>query len=290
MIEIGYGRKNAKTDSNIVKLRISSRYEIKMANPPPAPQPGQSSQQNIAAVAIKLPEFWKNDRHMWFAQAEAQFNLAQVTRDETKFWHIIAKVDQSVICHVSDLVSNPPAENKYGAVKERLIARFALSAQARLEQLLGSYDLGDLRSTHLLAKMQESSTGLNVDDALMKMLFLQRMPQNVRAVLSISDETTQKLAEMADKMIDSSPATNAAVHVPAPVPSTGENADYASLKEEIEVLTAEIRRLKTNPSRSRSRSSSKPRSRVDEVCWYHRKYGSRADRCREPCAFGRQKN
>ncbi|XP_065087143.1 uncharacterized protein LOC135708889 [Ochlerotatus camptorhynchus] len=252
-----------------------------MANPAPA-------QQNIAAVAVKLPEFWKNDPHMWFAQAEAQFCLAQVTRDETKFWHIVAKIDQSVICHVSDLVSNPPAENKYGAVKERLIARFALSPQARLEQLLGSCDLGDLRPTHLLAKMQESSTGLNVDDALMKMLFLQRLPPSVRAVLSISDGSLQKLAEMADKMIDSSPATAAAVHVPAS--STGQNADYASLKEEIEVLTAEIRRLKTEPTRNRSRSSSKPRSRGDDICWYHRKYGNRADRCREPCAFGQQKN
>lgn len=247
------------------------------------------AQQNIAAVAVKLPDFWKNDPHMWFAQAEAQFNLAQVTRDETKFWHIIAKIDQSVICHVSDLVSNPPAENKYGAVKERLIARFALSPQARLEQLLGSFDLGDLRPTHLLAKMQESSTGLNVDDALMKMLFLQRMPQNVRAVLSISDGSLQKLAEMADKMIDSSTATSAAaVYVPAQ--PTGQHADYASLKEEIEVLTAEIRRLKTGPTRSRSRSSSRPRSRGEDVCWYHRKYGSRADRCREPCAFAQQKN
>ncbi|XP_055619163.1 uncharacterized protein LOC129764267 [Toxorhynchites rutilus septentrionalis] len=231
------------------------------------------AQQNIAAVAIKLPVFWKNDPHMWFAQAEAQFHLAQVTKDETKFWHIIAKIDQSVICHVSDLVSNPPLENKYDAVKDRLIARFALSPQARLEQLLGSCDLGDLRPTHLLAKMQESSTGLNVDDALMKMLFLQRMPQNVRVVLSISDGSLQKLAEMADKMIDSSTVTTAAVQIPAQ--PTGQNADYTNLKEEIEVLTAEIRRLKTTPVRNRSRSSSNSGPRGEDVYWYHLREQSR---------------
>lgn len=242
----------------------------------------------VASVAIKLPEFWKNDPHMWFAQAEAQFHLAQVTKDDTKFWHIIAKIDQTVICHVSDLVSNPPAQNKYGSVKDRLIARFALSPQARLEQLLGSCDLGDLRPTHLLAKMQESATGLNVDDSLMKMLFLQRMPSNVRAVLSISDGSLQKLAEMADKMVDSSSVAVAAVNVPAP--AVGHNPDYASLKEEIEVLTAEIRRLKADPTRNRSRSSSRPRSRNDDICWYHRKYGGRAERCREPCTYNRQKN
>ncbi|XP_055522973.1 uncharacterized protein LOC129717155 [Wyeomyia smithii] len=129
--------------------------------------------QAAAAVAVKLPEFLKSDPHMWFAQAEAQFYLAQITKDETKFWHIIAKIDQSVICHVSDLVANPPARDKYNAIKERLIARFALSSQARLEQLLGSCDLGDLRPTHLLARMQEIAVGLNVDEKLMKIFFFE---------------------------------------------------------------------------------------------------------------------
>lgn len=237
---------------------------------------------------------------MWFAQAEAQFYLGHVTKDETKFWHIIAKIDQSVICHVSDLVSNPPAENKYGALKERLISRFALSPQARLEQLLGSCDLGDFRPTHLLARMNEIAAGLNVDDNLMKMLFLQRMPANIRAVLAISDERIAKLAEMADKMIDSSSGNVAAVSAPVLNPtasnipsSSNAVADIAYLKEEIEVLTAEIRRLKSDQPRNRSRSSSRPASRRptnDSICWYHRKYGTRAEHCREPCEFNRSKN
>lgn len=254
-----------------------------------------------ATVIVKLPDFWKNDPHMWFAQAEAQFNLAQITKDDTKFWHIIAKIDQSIICHVSDLVSNPPAADKYKAIKERLIARFALSPQARLEQLLSSCDLGDFRPTHLLARMNEVATGLNVDDNLMKMLFLQRMPANVRAVLAISDGSLPKLAEMADKMIDSSNSNIAAVTVSSkdqatvnstcttPTTST-QSAELASLKEEIEVLTAEIRRLKSGPNRSRSRSFSRSRSSNDSICWYHRKYGGKAERCREPCSYRHAKN
>ncbi|XP_062541014.1 uncharacterized protein LOC134209047 [Armigeres subalbatus] len=156
-----------------------------------------------ATVAVKLPDFWKNDPDMWFAQAEAQFALANVTKDETRFYHIIAKVDQTVICHIADLVAHPPSANKYKAVKERLIARFSLSPQAKLERLLGSHDLGDLRPTHLLAKTQELSAGLAVDVSLPKMFFLQRLPPHIRGILSISDGTVTKLAEMADKMVDS---------------------------------------------------------------------------------------
>ena len=129
--------------------------------------------QLATAVSVKLPEFWKNDPNMWLAQEEAQFHLARITQDETKFWHIVARIDQSVICHISDLVNTPPVINKYRAVKDRLISRFALSLQARIEQLLGSSDLGDLRPSHLLARMQEIATGLNVDESIMKTLFLQ---------------------------------------------------------------------------------------------------------------------
>lgn len=238
-----------------------------------------------AAVAVKLPDFWKSDPSMWFAQAEAQFVLAGVVQDETKFYHIIAKLDQTVICHVADLVKAPPATDKYDAVKQRLISRFEMSAQSKLERLLGSYDLGDLRPTHLLAKMQELSSGLNVDESLLKMLFLQRLPAYIRPVLSINDGSLSKLAEMGDKMMDLVPQA-AAVKVPV------SDNSQENLADQIAALTAEIQRLKARPERNRSRSASRNRrnDNNDTICWYHRKYGSRADRCRSPCQFYKSKN
>lgn len=247
-----------------------------------------TSQENVAAcVAVKLPEFWKNDPTMWFAQAEAQFALANVVRDHTKFYHIIAKVDQSVICHVADLVTTPPAENKYDAVKERLISRFQVSAQGRLELLLSACDLGDMRPTHLLAKMTELAAGLNVTEDLLKMLFLQRMPPNVKSILAISDGTIGKLAEMADKMMDSS------THQVSATANDASSGDTSDLRDQIAALTAVIRNLKTGSGATRSRSAS--RSSVKdmsghEICWFHRKYGGRALKCSEPCQFGNQKN
>ncbi|XP_062539123.1 uncharacterized protein LOC134207414 [Armigeres subalbatus] len=130
-----------------------------MANPAENPTPAAA-----AAVAVKLPDFWKSDPTMWFAQAEAQFALAGVTQDVIKFHHIVAKIDQSVICHVTDLVKDPPAAGRYAVIKKRLISRFELTPQSKLEKLLGFCDLSDLRPTHLLSKMQELSSGLNVDE------------------------------------------------------------------------------------------------------------------------------
>lgn len=252
---------------------------------PPAPTENAAV---AASVAVKLPDFWKNDPVMWFAQAEAQFALANVVRDHTKFQHIVAKIDQTVICHVADLVMHPPETGKYEAVKLRLISRFQVSPQGRLERLLNACDLGDMRPTHLLAKMQELSAGLKVTDDLLKMLFLQRMPPNVKAVLAISDGTIGKLAEMADKMMDSSTH-----HVSAATSGTPVNSEEPDLRCQIAALTEEIRNLKAGRSVSRSRSASRSSSRStyeDEICWFHRKYGGRALKCREPCKFRNTKN
>lgn len=239
-----------------------------------------------ASVAVKLPDFWKSDPAMWFAQAEAQFHLAKIVNDKTKFYHIVAKVDQSVICHITDLVAAPPAENKYKAVKYRLIAHFALSAESLFEQLLGAHNLGDMRPTHLLAKMRELSTGLGVDNNLLKIIFI-RLPAMIRPILSCHDGTIKKLAEMADKITDASNSQSSTVAVvsnEATSSSTGER----KLAEQIELRTAEIKRLKvSNPERSRSFSQNRGGSRSSSrsgMCWCHRKYGNNAQQCREPCS------
>lgn len=252
----------------------------------PPEDAANTSNAVAAGVAVKLPEFWKNDPAMWFAQAEAQFALANVVRDDTIFYYIIAKVDQSVICHIADLVTAPPTNDKYLAVKQRLISRFQLSAEGRLERLLNACDLGDMRPTQLFAKMTELAPGLNVTNELLKMLFLQRMPPNVKAILTISDGTTGKLAEMADKMMEYP------THQVSATAATGRD-NISDLRNQIAALTAEIRNLKASGGSARSRSASKTRrlsSPEDEVCWFHRKYGGRALKCHEPCRFGNPKN
>jgi len=236
-----------------------------------------------AAVSVKLPEFWKNDPSLWFSQAEIQFLLAGVHKDETKFYHIVAKLEQSVLCHIADYVKQPPATGKYEAVKQRLISRFELTEQAKMDQLLGSYDFGDLRPTHLLTKMQELAAGLNVNDSLLKRLFLQKLPANIRAILSIHDGSLSKLAEMADKMIEMAPQTSV-IHASVQKETT------ENLAEEVAAMKVELRQMKARqPERGRLRSTSQNRSN-ENICWYHRKYGNRATRCRSPCQYHQSKN
>lgn len=42
-----------------------------------------------AANAVRIPPFWKENPHLWFAQVEAAFAIHRVTGDETKFRYVI---------------------------------------------------------------------------------------------------------------------------------------------------------------------------------------------------------
>lgn len=156
-----------------------------------------------------------------------------------------------------------------------------------------------MRPTHLLAEMQELAAGLNVNDDLLKMLFLQRMPQHIRPVLTMSDGTLAKVAEMADKLTEV-PSVAAVASCPSSSSSAVSNTvntvfdQMESLKDQLEVLSTEVRRLKQNPVGRRTRSTSRSRIRsssaAPELCWYHRKYVEQAEQCKPPCRFDVPKN
>jgi hypothetical protein len=47
----------------------------------------------ISRVAVRLSPFWAERPAMWFAQAEAQFSLAGVNNEKTKFYYVISQLD-----------------------------------------------------------------------------------------------------------------------------------------------------------------------------------------------------
>ena len=59
------------------------------------------------AVALKLPTFWYSQPEVWFAQAEAQFALRNITVDATKYFYIVAALDQDAATRLLDLITNP---------------------------------------------------------------------------------------------------------------------------------------------------------------------------------------
>ncbi|XP_028158714.1 uncharacterized protein LOC114351635 [Ostrinia furnacalis] len=183
------------------------------------PKSGISSEQ-VCRVSVKLPPFWTDRPAIWFAQAEAQFHLAGITADSTKFCHVIATIDQRVIGEIEDIVMNPPEENKYGKLKEELIRRLSTSEEQRVRRLLSEEELGDRKPSTFLRHLRSLAGSTLKDDNLLRQLWLRRLPNQVQAILAAqADLTLDKLADLADRITEVAPgpANLFAINSPPPL-------------------------------------------------------------------------
>ena len=71
----------------------------------------------ISAISLKLANFWPKSPAVWFAQAEGQFAIRNITVDTTKYSYVLSSLDQATAQRIQDLLVNPPAHGKYEAIK-----------------------------------------------------------------------------------------------------------------------------------------------------------------------------
>ena len=202
----------------------------------------------LHAVGLKLPTFWPEQSKVWFAQAEAQFALRNITTDDTKFNYVVAALDQSTAKRVIDLLSAPPGNAKYQALKDRLDDTYSLSEFERGVRLLHMPEQGDDKPSLLMDNMLALLDG-HAPCFIFRCLFLERLPEDIRSVLAHSKVTDcRQLAKAADTLWEARQPTAHAV---------------SSHKG-------------TTPSNKKISS---------DVCWYHRKFGDQAKNCNSPCSF-----
>ena len=59
----------------------------------------------VDAVALKLPTFWAQQPDVWFHQAH--FYIRKITKDETKYYYVVAALDQTTAGRLQDTLSKP---------------------------------------------------------------------------------------------------------------------------------------------------------------------------------------
>ncbi|XP_023217551.1 uncharacterized protein LOC111619955 [Centruroides sculpturatus] len=254
----------------------------------------------ISRVALKLPQFWDKEADLWFINIEAQFKLADISQDTTKYYAVVSALNSEVLAYVSDIVKNPPRENLYQTLKDRLIAEFSDSEQKRVKDLLSNAVLGDDKPSHLLRKMRQLASN-KVGEEFLRTLWIQRLPKETQAILSVSDGDLDKLAQMADKILELTPLQIAETNL-----AKNENNTHAAimkLQTQVAELTEQVNRLARpsdrqsrdyrhprNRSRNRRRSQTPVRFQAKDLCWYHAKFGAQANKCKAPCKFRVQGN
>ena len=199
------------------------------------------------AVAIKLPTFWAQQPEVWFLQAEAQFHIRKITDDTTKYYHVVAALDQETSGRILSTLSSPPTDNKYTDLKQRLLTTFGLSKRERASKLLHLHPLGDRKPSELMDEM----LSLLADHGfcfLAEQLFLEQLPEDIRLQLSNEDFTNPwALATKAD------------------------------------VLWIAKQQAATTINKVISQPNGKITTRHDGWCFHHKRFGDDARNCKAPC-------
>lgn len=257
-----------------------------------------------AAQVIRLPPFWKDNPVLWFAQAEAAFVIHRITSDESKFRYIILNADQSVLPFVADLITTPPERDRYQTLKDRICSTLGETSTTKIRKLLGSHELGDQKPSIFLQRLRNLAPG-QVTDEILKSIFLEQLPENVRAILAVSEvQDLTRLAAAADKVIEvTKPASTTIQAITGGQADTDNNKvlqEIAELRKQVKKLSVGDRYRRRSRSRGRPESRGRPSNRGRshhrqdsednaEYCYYHNRFGDKAFKCTQPCTFNKPK-
>jgi hypothetical protein len=131
----------------------------------------------ISRVAVQLPPFWVERPAVWFAQAEAQFTMAGISSEQTKFYYVILQLDHRYATEVEDIVISPPERVPYTKLKTELVRRLSPSKKHRIRN-----DMGDRKPSQFLRHLR--SLVPDMPGNLLRSIWSSRLPSHIRAVLA----------------------------------------------------------------------------------------------------------
>jgi len=269
---------DAAAVQQLIADAIAAERARQPANPPPAP---------VAAVGVKLPDFWTSDPVMWFAQAEAVFRRSNITTSFTKYDHVLMKLPEPVVVSVRNLVSTvrPTDTDAYEKLKARLTASYAKTRWQKAFALLRHPDLGDRRPSQLMNEMLALlPDGDNGDSTLFLGLFLLRLPVSMRDHLAAADlNTAAEMAAHADQLWDARAGESALSAVSASVDAVASRSPSRDSRR---------RSPDRRHSPDRRQGGQRPRSQTPgpgsskrSLCFYHSRFGQKALKCEAPCTW-----
>lgn len=140
----------------------------------------ENNENQVSRVAIKPPPFYRHNPAVWFRQLESQFELAQITNEQTRYHHVMATLPEDVAINLN------PTLNTYSGLKDLILQIYQKSKSELLEDALGSVSLDGQKPSLCVLRLQRKlqECGLEPDEALIKHKVLQAMPSDTRTTLA----------------------------------------------------------------------------------------------------------
>lgn len=158
-------------------------------------------------------------------------------------------------------------------------------------------EIGDRTPSQFLRRVQELA-GSKVQDELLRSIWAGRLPQQLRPIIATLDGPLEKMAETADHVYRAYGTTRVCSASTTSSLNNNDNNAIKTLTTKMDDLWREITDLKKQEldnDRSRQGSSRgrgsryRPRSRSrpcnPNYCFFHDRFGERANKCRSPCSY-----
>ena len=243
---------------------------------------------------VKLTPFWVKNPASWFAAAEGQFHLNNVTEELSKYYHVLNALPEDTVDLVADLVEGELPGDPYTQLKRRLFAAHTLTDYQKVEQLNALPPLGSQKPSELLASIMKLCPRGTESSVYLTFIFLHRLPRELRVLLSEVDHADRRaLAEKADHLWSHN--------------TQGHHAVAAVLADEDNVNA--VRRVPPRAAGARGgvpsggkggaktgknlggratvamSAADQAAMQASGLCWYHWSYAENAKSCREPCSW-----
>lgn len=247
----------------------------------------------ISRVGVRMPPFYPDKPALWFAQLESQFVLANITVDSTKYHYAMGQLDPVYASEVEDIITAPTAPDKYERLKAELIKRLSASREKKVKQLLTDEELGDRKPSQFLRHLKHLA-GPGIPDEFLKTIWTSRLPSSTQSIIASQlNATLDDVAELADRIHDVVTPSLQVAAASSTGGYCGVSGEIAELTRQVQALTSKVERMSREkgrsraPNRSRGRSTQRSHSnfRKFPTCWFHHKFGDKANKCVKPCDF-----
>lgn len=180
----------------------------------------------VQHVSIKVPQFMETSVDGWFDIIEAQFELSNISRSSTKFFHVISALPADIVCSVS---SEARASKTYEKIKEEILSLYEKSKAEMLDKLMDNSSIHG-RPSVALREMENLAKKLNINDDVVKHKFLQKMPSGISTVLAAqTDLTLSQVGKLAESLTPyMAPSSSSSINQVSSIESIEQQRSYSS--------------------------------------------------------------
>ena len=257
-----------------------------------------------SAQKIKLPEFIDDDPATWFLTCEAIFHTQKVIKDEDKYFHLVAALPSKITHMLKDVLTLQPytdengklVDPRFSTLKDRLLALFARDEYESYVQLVNfpSLGLNQKPSTLLSNMLAMVPSGIKIDDVWQfKCLFLHKLPPLVRQICKTQQfPSLMSLALFADTVLEPSGLSSSPL---CAVASGQLNSDSRTVTGPATLSSVSSGEFPDQENTSSDgwccavRSNmGKHRRSAQVLCFYHQRFGNKANTCEGQCSWKNQ--